>query len=165
MRVHDILSSGEDTAENILFLLKYLSSALMLDHIALQDDSRMTFSVIHPLSFGKSFKALPLEHAHGHINMVGLTQIDSRGNLSEAKSFDMLGDLIEQGITGIAMARVQAYGKHYGYLRADSTSINGRKWQDNDMAVLTVTARVIGMLLYHENKTLDSLWKELHREA
>lgn len=158
-QIADILTYSEDLKENIGSVMQFLLSNLMLDHICIQSMTQIKASAIHELSYIKEFDVIPYDVLSGNTNMYGLGYINNLKTVYDAGCNELCKIMEAQKITGVAFIKIMAYGKVYGVLRVDSTTPDGRIWQNGDLDLLMEFARILGIILYYQNRDLDDVYK------
>lgn len=157
-RVINTLTHSEDLAENVRSLMHFLSSTLMIDHICIQTSKKICCSVVYPLSPVKTFSVIPEPFLDGWTNANGLCCINQVSCLAEHRQDELYNALLQQQIGGGVFTSIDAYGKNYGYLRADSARDVGRIWQNSDIDLLVVFAKTLAILLHYNNTDLDTIF-------
>lgn len=157
-RLFKILSVDRSIKESINSSLKFLSTSLMIHHICVDAYSGICDSVVNKLSQIKEFRHLDLEMLINHMNSSGLAFVNQRKTLQQIGKVEFYQALKNQGITAQCTVKIECNGFTYGVLRAESTS--GRVWQSYEMDLFVTTARIIGLLLYKANMTLDDIYNK-----
>lgn len=157
-RIINTLTHTGNLADNVRTLLNFLSNSLMLDHICIQSFTQMCASVIYPLSVVQSFSMFPTDIMESLVNTNGFYNINNRNNLLKFESTQFHDCMQTHQIWGCFFVKIEAFGKVYGFLRADSTSDNGRLWQNTEMDLLIVFAKTLAVLLHANNTDLDTLF-------
>lgn len=157
-RVINTLTHSDDLAENIRSLMHFLSNTLMIDHICIQTAEKMSCSVVYPLSPVKSFSMIPGALLNTWTNANGLCFFNQISYLLELGQDELYHNLKQQKIGSSVFLRIDAYGKSFGYLRADSARDIGRIWQNSEIDLLIVFAKTLGILLHFYNTNLDELF-------
>lgn len=143
--------------DGILAVLNNFSTTMMIDHLAVQSNDKLLFSVVHPLSEEKFFSFVNNKFFESNVsNTAGFFAINDRQQLSALKQTEFFCELSRQSIKSTAYATIEYNGKIYGYLRADTTS-HMRIWQNNDLELLVTAANTIAAALHYQNLELDNL--------
>jgi len=138
-------------------ILSFLSSTLMLDHIALEDNKNLYFSHVHPLSPVKEFHFMDCDYFKNEISRSqGCYYINDLNHLEDIGQREVLKICNEHGLKSIFYSEISFNKKIYGYLRGESTS-KVRIWQYGDMDLLISAANIIAMSLHYKNESLDTL--------
>ena len=161
MQMHNTIFSmftkSKNLRESISYLLQFFTTTLMIDHVGIQGKSDLLFSEVYSLSKGKSFSYI--DNALISLNLNNTTSIfycnDIR-HLASVHQDTLIKKCTEQLVDSTFFAEISYDGQFYGFLRADSTSVF-RIWQNSDMDLLLTAAKVIGMALHYEGKTLEDL--------
>ena len=155
--VFKVLNSAETFSEGIKNLFAFLSSNLMIDHIAIQTDKKLLFSHVHSLSRIKEFRFIKSKFIREQVSpSMGLYYLNDIHQLESIKQLETLDLCKEQGIKSLLYAEISFNEKLYGYVRADSTS-TARIWQYKDMDLLITAANAIAMALHYQNKQIEDL--------
>lgn len=157
-RIYKTLTASFNFAENIKSLLNFVSSALMIDHLCIQSKNKICCSVVYPLSPVKSFSMINNEWMDRLANSDGLCILNNINQLNELEQKELHDCNVNQKIGGSVYVKVEAYGKEFGFLRAETANLNGRIWQDQDVDILVVMSKLLGVLLYYNNTDLDSIF-------
>ena len=155
--IFNLLAKSKDLSESIPYILKFFTTTLMIDHVAIQGKKSLLFSEIYSLSRGKNFSYI--DNALISLNINKTTEIfymNETKQLSQVHQNTLVKKFAEQQIVSTFFAEISYAGKFYGYLRADTT-ITFRIWQHTDMDLLLTAAKVIAMSLFYQNKTLEDL--------
>lgn len=128
-RIYNELTKKGDLASNIKGIIDFLGNYLMIDHICIEDKNSLLFDYYHPLCKNRS---LPLGD-----NLISSLMNLKLGYFSEncvvnskKKDSPLYIEFLKQGIYAITIVKIEAYGKIYGYLRAEVLTLNtGRIWQ------------------------------------
>lgn len=157
-KVFKTLTATSNFADSINSLMHFMSSALMIDHLCIQSDNKVCCSVVYPISPVKSFARIKNELIYEMTNADGLCIINYIGILIDLDKKQLFDCLSKQKVYGSVYVKIEAYGKAYGVLRAESANQSGRIWQDNDVDILVVMAKLLGILLYYNNLDLDEIF-------
>lgn len=161
MQMHNTIFSmftkSKKLSESISYLLQFFTTTLMIDHVGIQGKSDLLFSEVYSLSKGKIFSFI--DNALISLNLNNTTSIfycnDIR-HLATVHQHTLIKKFDEQQVISTFFAEISYDGTFYGFLRADSTSVF-RIWQNSDMDLLLTAAKLIGMSLHYQNKTLEDL--------
>lgn len=158
-RIFTVLSKkGQLLFDNITYLLKFLSTALMLDHICIQDLDEVTHFNVHPLSTVKEFEYIPSQLFFDAANTNGLFFVSQRKTLLQTNQEELFNIFKEQGIRSSMACVITSNGEKFGVLRFDSAG-KQRMWQVYEMDLLVTAANAIGLILDLSNKTLKDCKK------
>lgn len=158
-KIAQILTASYDLKDNIHTLSTFLSTTLMIDHLCVQSNTDIKDSAIHSLSYVKEFKAISAELLGTYVNSSGFCHINELSVLQTVGLKELHDEFAAQGISGCLFVKIACFDKDYGYLRADSTTPDGRIWQSRDTDLLIMYSRMLGMMLYYNNTDLDELFK------
>lgn len=158
-KIFNTLTASNDLSESINSLLHFISSTLMIDHLCIQSNDKMCCSVVYPISPVKSFSMINGDLLDGMTNSDGLCIINSLSVLEGLEQKELLDCLSRQKIGGSVYVKIGAYGNEYGFLRADTAYHNGRIWQNNDVDILMVFAKLLGVLIYYKDTNLNEVFK------
>lgn len=153
---NSLTAGGEDLPLAVSTLFKSLVSYYMFDHICLETPKRLNYSVLFPLSLKKRFKHIPYNYIIGLVDTAGYANINDVTELNKANFSPLIEECKKQGIMSSFYCKISAYGKDYGFIRVDTTNTS-RIWQNEEMSMIIVAARAIGLLLHYQGKTLDDL--------
>lgn len=152
-----LLNMQKSLKEGILAVLNNFSSSMMIDHLAVQSNDKLLFSVVHPLSKIKDFSFVDRKLFELDVsNTAGIFAINERRQLAALKQTELFNELSKQSIKSTAYASIEYNGKIYGYLRADTTS-HDRIWQNEDLELLVTAANAIATSLHYQNIELNDL--------
>ncbi len=155
--VFQTLTKNEDLKTNIEELFKYLSATRLFEHIGIETDDRLVYSYIQP-GIKRNFEHIEKNAMYHALNNYGLFYINRRSILKQIHYDEYFQSLVRQKIESHITCSITAFGKTYGVLRVDSVS-KQRIWQNNEMDIILTVAKLIGTLLYCQNKTLDDIYK------
>ncbi|MGN0804680.1 MAG: GGDEF domain-containing protein [Candidatus Coproplasma sp.] len=153
---NSLTASGEDVALAISTVFKSLVAYYMFDHICIETHKKLNHSVIFPLSVKKKFKHIPYNLIDELVDTAGFANINDVQELNKVKYTPIIEECVKQGIYSSFYCKISAYGKDYGFIRVD-TANTSRIWQNEEMSMIIVTARTIGLLLHYQGKTLEDL--------
>lgn len=157
-KIYKTLTSSSNFADNIKSVLYFISSTLMIDHLCIQSRSKVCRSVVYPLSPVKSFSMIRNDLMDGLANADGLCILNSISQLDDLEQKELRECNTKQKIGGGVYVKIEAYGKEYGFLRAETANQNGRIWQDKDVDILVVMSKLLGVLLYYNDIDLDTIF-------
>lgn len=157
-RIYKTLTASSNFADNINSLMYFISSALMIDHLCIQSQNKVCCSVVYPISPVKSFSMIKNDLMDRMANADGLCILNSNNQLDKLEQMELRDCNAKQKIGGSVYVKIEAYGKEFGFLRAETANQNGRIWQDNDVDILVVMSKLLGVLLYYNNTDLDSIF-------
>ena len=150
-----VFNTKHDSKTCIDNAMKYLMSVLNVEHICVEGKTSMFFSTVHKLSTVKEFSHIPIAHLNQAAGSHGLLYASQR-NVAKPLSESLFYNLVEQNINSFVIARIQAFDKDYGYVRCDMCSIS-RVWQLQEIDVISVLARCIGLRLYFDEKQNETI--------
>ena len=153
---NSLTAGGEDISLAISTVFKSIVSYYMFDHICLETPTRLNHSVIFPLSKQRRFKHIDYNLLNEIIDSAGYTNINDVMELNKASFTPIIEECAKQGIRSAFYCKISAYGTDYGFIRVDTTSTS-RIWQNEEMSMIIVAARAIGLLLHYQGKTLNDL--------
>lgn len=153
---NSITACGEDIATAISTVFKSFVSYYMFDHICLETHVKLNHSVLFPLSVQKRFKHIPYSAMDELVNSAGYANINDVTELNETSYAHVIAECKKQGVRSALFCRISAYGKDYGFIRVD-TANTARIWQNEEMSMVIVAAKAIGLLLHYQGKTLEDL--------
>lgn len=155
-RVFKILSVDREIKDSVSAVLRFLSTSLMVNHICIDSMNGICESIVHKLSNVKKFKHIDLEMLLSNMNSSGIAFVNQRRTLQQIGKLDYHKVLKEQSITSICTVKIECNGFTYGVLRAESAT--NRVWQSYEMDLFVTAAKLIGLLLYKSNLTLDDVY-------
>lgn len=158
-KISSMLTLTDNLSTNCYTLNSYLTSHLMLDHVCIQSEDNLYSSSVHQLSNTKEFAPITQSYIDNHTNEFGFAYFNSLESLQEARRTKFYHALEEQSITSSLYMSISAYGKKYGYIRADSTQPNGRIWQEKDMSLFVNYANTLGLILHYTGKSVSEAFK------
>ncbi|MGN0806608.1 MAG: GGDEF domain-containing protein [Candidatus Coproplasma sp.] len=151
-----LTASGEDISTAISTVFRSLVSYYMFDHICIEMRERINQSVLFPLSVQKRFKYIPYHLINELVDTAGFANVNDVTELNKANFAPIIEECTKQGIRSSFYCKISAYGKDYGFIRVD-TANTARIWQNEEMSMIIVAARAIGLLLHYQGKTLEDL--------
>lgn len=156
-RIFTILRKrGQPLFDNINYLLRFLSNALMIDHICIQDMDHISHSIVHPLSNVKEFDYIPTNILINAANTNGLFYVSQRKSLLQINYTELHDHLKNQEIRSCMSCIIQSENKKYGVLRFDSSG-KQRLWQTYEMDLLVTAANAIGLILDLTGKSIKDV--------
>ncbi len=159
-KVFDILTNPNNSInENIHDILLYFSTNYMYHHICIQNNDSILESIVHPLSANKNFLPIDSNCFVDGLNDSNFMFVNNRRTLLRCNNNILYESLTKQDIVSIFISKIEHNNKFYGYLRADMSN-SGRIWQNSEMDLLVTVARIIGLLLYYNNTTLEEQIKK-----
>ncbi len=153
---NSLTACGEDVATAISTVFKSFVSYYMFDHICLETHVKLNHSVLFPLSVQKRFKHIPYEMIDRLVSNAGYVNLNDVTELNEQCYSSIIEECKKQGIMSTLYCRISAYGHDYGFIRVDTTN-TARIWQNEEMSIVIVAAKAIGLLLYYQGKELEDL--------
>ncbi|MGN1060113.1 MAG: GGDEF domain-containing protein [Candidatus Coproplasma sp.] len=153
---NNLTACGEDISLAISTVFKSFVSYYMYDHICIETHTNLNHSVIFPLSVQKQFNHIPYEVLAGIVNTTGYARINDVEELNQNTYSVITEECKKQGIMSSLYCKISAYGKDYGFIRVD-TANTARIWQNEEISLVIVAARAIGLLLHYQGKTLEDL--------
>lgn len=155
-KVFNSLARGGLFKDDLEETINYLGNYFMIDHLCLCDDKEMYFDYYHPICKKRDFKIVDSNEVLRMINQQ--TSIFSKNTITGNENDKATQELYSQGIYSCLFCEIGAYGKHFGFVRADIVSNpRGRIWQNTDMDILLELAHTLALILYYENKELKDL--------
>jgi len=153
-KIFNILTTS-DLCKGMRTLCQYLSTYLKIDHICVETDDAIKVEYKNALAIDKEFNHINLDYFYKRMNSSGLYFCNSRKTILLTNSIELFEALKEQMIQSILTVKIECNNKVYGILRADLTSI--KNWETNEMDLFVVAARVIGLILYKTNMTINDV--------
>lgn len=151
-----LTACGEDISMAISSVFKSFVSYYMFDHICIETKSRLNHSVVYTLSGFKDFEHIPYNMLESLINAAGYVSINQTSALSDENYHDLKREFEKQKISSLLYCKIAAYGVDYGFIRIDTVN-TGRIWQNEEIAMIMMTANTLGLLLHYQRKTLEDL--------
>ncbi len=159
IKIFDLLTDKNlSLDESVTRVLRYLSTNLMIDHLCLETKKDLFIPTTHALAVKKKFEHIPNDLLVEVLNTSGLFYMNQKKILLQSKNDKLYECLVDQKIESLFLCKIEAYGHYYGILRADMTG-KARIWQFSEMDLLVTAAKLIGVLLYHNNKQVEELKK------
>lgn len=155
-RIFNTLTETSNLAMAIKNQLLFLVTYHMYDHLCIETPSGMKFQMVHMLSKYKNFKSLDYKEFANIVDNSGLAYANKINSYSSSMSEEFINDLKEQSVVSAVYCRIGAFDKEYGYIRIDMTD-TVRIWQTDELNLIISTARVIGLMLYYNHKTIEEL--------
>ena len=151
----EIMNSDKTIKSKIDDILKFLSKTFMFDHISIQSDKTIE-SVIYELSPIKEFKYVDNDIYLNQMDNNNLLYVNDRNTLLRIGAKDLHKALYDLDVKSCFATKIICKDKYYGILRVDMCN-SGRVWQKLEMDILIIVARLLGMLLYKEEKDLNNI--------
>ncbi len=155
-KVFNTLTETSNLGMAIKNQLHFLVTYHMYDHLCIETPSGMRFQLIHALSKHKQFESIDYNELVNIIDNSGLAYASKVSSYSSSMSEEFIKLLKKQSVVSAVYCRIGAFDKVYGYIRIDMTD-TVRIWQTEELNLIIETARVIGLLLYYNNKTIEEL--------
>jgi len=153
---NSLTACGEDISTAISTVFKSFVAYYMFDHICLETHKKINHSVVFPLAEQKVFKHIPYELLDKLVNVAGYAGLNDITELNGQSYADVIGVCKKQKIRSSLYCRISVYGIDYGFIRVDTTN-TARIWQNEEISMVIVAAKAIGLLLYYQHKTLEEL--------
>lgn len=153
---NSLTACGEDIATAITTVFKSFVSYYMFDHICFETHTKLNHSVLFPLSVQKRFKHIPYEMLDALVNTAGYANVNDVTELNPNSYSGVIKECKKQGVMSSLYCRISAYGQDYGFIRVD-TANTARIWQNEEISMVIVAARAIGLLLHYQGKVLEDL--------
>ena len=157
--VFKILTMERPLKQSFESILQYFSSYLMVDYICIQSHNKVCCELVHPLSKSKDYGFIKNELFTKEMNGNGLFFVNSIKTLMQIGSTELHAELKKQSIISSLAINIECNGKFYGIFRVDASN-SGRIWQSSEMDLFVVASKVIGLLLYNSNKTLEDVFED-----
>lgn len=155
-----LLSQSVNLKDGIEKVFDFLGSYFMLDYMSLQFDNKIYFQWNHQLAPKKDIMPLSEKSIKFNSNpSMGLLYLNQSKNLLQNREESFYEELISENIQSLFCCEISCCKNHYGYLRVDLKDF--RIWQNLDMDILVSATKIIGLLLYERNLTLDDLYKSI----
>ena len=155
--VYKTIVEGDNLKEDIQSLFDYFVDYLMIDHLCIQDESKIYFETRHKLCKDTKFYAIPYDEMRSHFS--GNNAVFCKNVITEDDSSSrVLTRLLNDGIFSIFYVRIKIKDNLFGYLRADvNNNDKGRIWQQLHKDILQVMANYIALKLDKEDLELKDL--------
>ena len=147
MNIFRIARTREPAAERIRNLLLYASQALFIERICVQTDQEILWEITQKESLLTHNVPMAITMVADKNKRHGVYVIKSREELELSGEQRLLEDFVMQKIHGAVFIRMPEEMEVPMYLRADSSSLDGRIWTDFEVLHLTEAANVIALLL------------------
>lgn len=160
-KVFNAVSRTKNISSGIQEAINFLGNYFMIDHLSLIDDKKFYFEYIHPLCKKTDYVVITNKEIESSLNeSIGIAYVNSIAeDLRTNKT--MLKKLLDDGIYSVLFCRMEVYGKHFGYVRADvCTNPRGRIWQNLDIDVLLNLAHILALELYYQHLEIEDLIEE-----
>ncbi len=155
-RIFNTLTETKNLGMAIKNQLLFLVTYHMFDHLCIETRSGMKFQMVHTLSKHKDFRSLDYDGFANIVDNSGLAYANKISSYSSSMSEDFIHELEDQSVVSAVYCRIAAFDKEYGYIRIDMTD-TVRIWQTDELNIIISTARVIGLMLYYNHKTIEEL--------
>ncbi|MGN0808049.1 MAG: GGDEF domain-containing protein [Candidatus Coproplasma sp.] len=153
---NSLTAGGEDLSLAVSTVFKSIVAYYMFDHICLETHKRLNHSVVFPLSRQKQFKHIDYNLINALVDTAGYANINDVEELNKVNFSPIIEKCVKQGVRSAFYCKISAYGTDYGFIRVDTTN-TARIWQNEEMSMIIVAARAIGLLLHYQGKTLEDL--------
>ena len=155
--VFTMLTRSDDLKKNISYLLQFFTTTLMIDHMAVQGKDALLLSEVYSLSRVKEFFYIDNALISRNVNKTtSIFYLNDVKQLVLAHQSVLVEKIEEQQLVSMCYVEISYGGTFYGYLRADTT-VTPRIWQHSDMDLLLTAAKIIGMILHFQGKTLEDV--------
>lgn len=156
--VINMLTHSGHIANNIKSVLHFFSSNLMIDYISLQSNTKMCDCVIYPVCKFRDVSYIPGEVLNQYASSTGIVKINNVNTLMENHNGNLYQYMVDQHCGASVICKVETNEACYGYLRAETTNQKGRIWQNEDVDLLVVCAKVLGLVLHYNQIDLDDIF-------
>ena len=160
-KVFNAVSRTKNIGSGLQEAMNFLGNYFMIDHLCLADDKNLYFEYIHPLCKKTDYIKVASKDIELLLNeSIGIAYINSIAeDLRTNKT--ILKRILDDGIYSVFFCKIEVYGKHFGYVRADvCTNPRGRIWQNLDIDVLLNLAHVLALELYYQHLEIEDLLEE-----
>ena len=153
--VTDWICRQKDHDEGIRKAIDYVGSYLMLDLLYIQNKDEVEAVYRTPLVVNTTERveaqAVDEKYIKKFIDAGSTYFVENSLSLSVNKNDPLYKILMENGAFSSVIVEIQAFGRSYGYLRADMI-IRGtsRIWQQNELTLLIELAEKIALVKYIE---------------
>ena len=156
-KVFNILASDADFTSRVETLFNFLSSYLQIEDLMLQTDALRCYEFTAETSRNKKFGYINSKDLEDKMNSNGLVFINTRRHLLQISANSLFDQLTDANVMALVAVKITCAEKDYGILLAITTT--NRSWQPDEMDLIIVAARVMGMILYKDHKTLEDYYK------
>lgn len=146
-KIFNMLTNDDDTSNNIKTVLDFIGAYLLIDHICMQENGRLYLDYFQPISKKRDYEPYAEEAITELFNNCSVFY--ENATLSSREKLKIIDELKKQNIYACCLVEIKCYGKSFGFLRCDMTSVNtGRVWQNDDLVLIETIANQIGLALY-----------------
>lgn len=150
-KIYRMLTSDDDTSNNIKAVLDFIGAYLLIDHVCMEENSRLYLDYYQPISVKRDYEPYSEESIKEVFRDNGVFYENS--TLSSREKYKIIDEFKKQSIYAACIAEIKCYGKSFGFLRCDMSNVNtGRVWQNDDLVLIETVANQIALVLY-----IDSL--------
>ena len=155
-KVYHTLNHSDSLSKEIEEVINYLGNYFMIDHLCLCDDKNMYFDYHHPISKKRDYKMVDTNELLKMLNPQ--TNIFCKNTIKGTENDLASKEICNQGIYSACYVEIEAYGKHYGFVRCDIVlNPRGRVWQNVDMDVLLTFAHNLALIMHYNKLELKDL--------
>ena len=156
-KVFNVLTKSKRINSGVKETINFLGNYFMIDHLCLTNDKGLYCEYFHPLSKKRDFKVYTSKEI-GELMNNSLNMLCLNSTSQEIGDKKTIKDMLENGIYSVIYCDITAYGKSFGYVRADvSENPRCRIWQNLDMDVLLNFAHILAVELYYQHMDLEDL--------
>lgn len=152
-KIYNMLTKNDNIDENIKNVIDFVGSYYLIDSLCIENNNELKFIYKHPLYKDKELKPYGSNVIETALSTNGVF-IDNRLLKNPMKDTNpLMSEMLKQGVYSSVISKIQAFGKTYGYLRADVTSVDtGRIWQNEDLISIECLSNYIALILYSKDK-------------
>ncbi len=158
--IFNTLTASNTLRQNIKEVMTFLGSNLMIDHLSIQSDDKLYFTYVHPL--GHQYEIEPMKDSLiGSMINTKLRMFTENCTLtSHNRNTGLYQTMDKQHIYAAAYFEIKAYEKSFGYLRAETISLDtGRIWQRMDLDLLLCFCQQLALIMYYNELEFKDLRK------
>ena len=153
LKLQTILAAEGDKSANIKAAMEFVGSQLMTDQLILQRGGKAEFLYVNPISAVKEPVMID-ERLLKDATAENMGFFWENSLEMSARSDDELHKtLMDYGVYSTVIVDISAFGRSYGYLRADMILKGAsRIWQERDLSVLIDLSHKIALIEYINDK-------------
>lgn len=153
-KIYTILTKDDNIISNIESAINFIGSYFLIDSLCIETPTEIKFRYLHPLAKNKSIKPYGIQFIDSFVSSNGVF-VENCINYKDENNNKLVKEMIKQELYSAVLCKIAAYGKTYGYLRAEVTTLDtGRIWQNEDLIALECIANYIALALYAKKEKL-----------
>lgn len=150
-QAYHTLTANKDIKTLINEVFEQSCHYFMFDHVCIETPDGMKNERCYSTALGDKYEHIDYELLNQALDNIGLLSIHHCDVLKEINN-DLYQQVSSQNVKAMICAKISAYGKDFGIIRADMKS--GRVWQNFELNLILTVAHTIALILYYQNEKL-----------